>query len=78
MSRYTLPKVTSNVLSVFNPAQKEIFKIRVNQVMTIGGLKERVASKYKLKEPSDVIVRYKGVRFESEPTTQSQQVEVVL
>ena len=70
---YQQPKTTTNVLSVFNPARKEIFKVRVNRVMTIGGLKERVATKYKLKEPSDVIVRFNGVRFESAPTVVSQQ-----
>ena len=36
-----------NILSVYNEQSKEILKVRVNPVMTIGGLKQRIAQKYK-------------------------------
>lgn len=38
----------SNILNIFNDERKEIFKVRVNPVMTIGGLKTRIAQHYKV------------------------------
>ena len=35
-----------NVLQLYNDELKDIFKVRVNPVMTIGGLKQRIADKY--------------------------------
>lgn len=42
--------VAANVLQLFNAESKEIFKVRVNPVLTVGGLKQRVATRYGLRD----------------------------
>ena len=54
----------TNILSIFNDQTKEIFKVRVNPVMTLGGLKQRIAAHYKI-DQDDVIIIFKDVRYDS-------------
>ena len=60
--------VAANILQLFNAESKEIFKVRVNPVLTVGGLKQRVATRYGLKDLSDVIIKFNGVKFDSMQT----------
>lgn len=57
-------KALSNILSVYNDQLKEIFQVRVNPVLTVGGLKQRIANHYKLKM-EDVAIIYDGVRYQT-------------
>ena len=54
----------TNILSIFNVQTKEIFKVRVNPVMTLGGLKTRIAAHYSVNS-DDVIIIFKDVRYDS-------------
>lgn len=55
-----------NILSVYNEKSKEIFQIRVNPVMTVGGLKSRIACHYRISS-EDVIVFFNGTKYDSKP-----------
>jgi hypothetical protein len=54
----------TNILSIFNDQTKEIFKVRVNPVMTLGGLKNRIGAHYNVNQ-DDVIIIFKDVRYDS-------------
>ena len=54
-----------NILSVFNEEQKDIFQIRVNPVLTIGGLKMRIAAHYRLKS-DDIAIIFNNVMYRNE------------
>lgn len=45
-----------NLFTLFNQQTKEIFQMRVNPVMTIGGLKKKIQEKYNLVDENDVII----------------------
>lgn len=45
-----------NLFTIFNSKTKEIFQVRVNPVMTIGGLKSKISGKYNLEDENDVII----------------------
>ena len=54
----------TNILGIFNDQTKEIFKVRVNPVMTLGGLKNRIGAHYNVNQ-DDVIIIFKDVRYDS-------------
>jgi len=54
-----------NILSVYNDQTKEIFQVRVNPVMNIGGLKQKIAAHYGVNQ-SDVVIIFNGVRYSKE------------
>jgi hypothetical protein len=54
-----------NLFTLFNQQTKEIFQMRVNPVMTIGGLKKKIQEKYNLQDENDVIIQFNGIRFDS-------------
>ena len=39
--------------------------MRVNPVMTIGGLKKKIQEKYNLQDENDIIIQFNGIRFDS-------------
>lgn len=60
-----------NILSVYNEQTKEILKVRVNPVMTIGGLKLIIAQKYKTGS-QNVVVYFNGMVYDSKPVRRSR------
>lgn len=54
-----------NLFTLFNSKTKEIFQVRVNPVMTIGGLKSKISSKYDLEDDNDIIIQFNGVQYDS-------------
>lgn len=54
----------ANIISVYNDQTKEIFQVRVNPVLTIGGLKIRVAAHYGI-EVSEIAIIFNGVRYQT-------------
>mmetsp|Transcript_13135 Transcript_13135/g.20418 ORF Transcript_13135/g.20418 Transcript_13135/m.20418 type:complete len:130 (-) Transcript_13135:453-842(-) len=62
-----------NVLSVYNESTKQILQVRTNPIMTVGGLKQRIALKYSYNltnpavKPQDVIIYFNGVKYDSNP-----------
>jgi uncharacterized protein YhbP (UPF0306 family) len=59
-----------NIISVYNEQTKEIFQVRVNPVLSIGGLKERIASHYGI-EVSSIAIIFNGVRYQTKITRAS-------
>ena len=39
--------------------------MRVNPVMTIGGLKSKISGKYNLEDENDIIIQFNGVQYDS-------------
>lgn len=58
-----------NLFTLFNAKTKEIFQVRVNPVMTIGGLKSKISSKYNLQDENDIIIQFNGVQYDSKRDT---------
>lgn len=52
----------TNILSVYNEQLKEIFQVRSNPVLTIGGLKDRVALHYGL-SAVDIAIVHNGIKY---------------
>ena len=55
-----------NIINVYNEELKDIFQVRVNPILTIGALKQRIAFNYKV-EPEDIVIIFGGVRYDSKP-----------
>lgn len=62
-----------NIINVYNEELKDIFQVRVNPILTIGALKQRIAFNYKV-EPEDIVIIFGGVRYDSKP----QEVQLKL